>query len=585
MKRLYFRLWPYVKRHLSLLCWGIFFITLSTACTLLTPWVIGKSIDSYVLTKNTLAILYVTLTIFFLELIKATASFQQNMVIGLLGQRVLHQLRQDLLKHYEFYPVEEFNRTPTGRLVTRLVNDTSSLQDLFTGGLAIALGEIVAILGILIWLVILNVKLGLVCISIFPVMAIVARFFGKRIHRAFQDSRNALSLLNSFLAENISGMSVIQIFNRQKEFYKKFRSHSQTFTKHQQASIQNFAIFQPIITILGSISMSLLIWYGGFLTLDHAVSLGLLITFISYLQSLYTPIRTITEKYNLFLSALTSSERIFEFLDRPIERGISTKKDFSHQEISNRIEFKNLWFSYSNEEQNKWVLKNLTFTINAAEKIGIVGPTGAGKTSLISLLLRFYEPQKGTIYFGNKVLSEIEKRSLRSKIGYIQQQPILFKGTVEDNILLWNVEGKKNLKFLMEFADPFLKNLGFTLNKTIDEKGMNLSSGERQVISFFRALVADPPIYILDEATAHLDSITESWIEKISETFFVNKTVILIAHRLSTLKKVNRIFVLNSGELVEEGTHETLMKKNGLYKTLYEIQSRRKELQDYELES
>jgi len=577
------RLWPYIARYQSLFYFSLLLVLLSTTCALITPWLLGLIVDRAFVPKQVALVLPFAMLFFGADLVRIIATAAQNYYLTRLGQLVLHNLRQDLLQKYQFYPVSEFNRTPTGRLVTRLVNDTASLQDLFTGGLAVALGEIVVVIGILLWLIVLNPILGIVCVSVFPLMLFIARFFGKRIHETFKASRNALSRLNAMLAENILGMWIIQLFNRQNDFKQKFTDVSSSYTRAQMATVESFAYFQPMITILASLSMSLLIWWGGYRAIGHHVTLGLLVTFMSYLQALFAPIRDITEKYNLFLSGMASCDRIFEFMDRKSEAG----SDFTNSEptplkISGRIAFENVFFRYQESKSEDWTLDNVSFVVEPGQTIGIVGHTGAGKTTLSALLMRFYDLQKGRILIDETDISlpTIDRRSVRQAIGYIQQDPFLFTGTVRDNILLWRDFSFESSAKLSPSALQVLKDAGLDPEKEIFEKGANLSSGERQIIAFLRALASDPKILILDEATAHVDSFTEARLTRLSKDAFENRTVLIIAHRLATLKSVDRILVMHHGKLIESGSHhELLAHGEGLYRKLYEIQSRREQLQ------
>lgn len=571
------RLWPYARRHRGLFAASLGFVLLSTCCALLTPWLLGVLVDRVLVPRE--AALVVTFAVFLLtvSVLQAFASYQQSVLLMSLGQKILHALRQDLLKQYGLYPVAEFNRVPAGRMVTRLVNDTSALQDLFTGGIAVALADAMIILGIIIGMIVMHPALGLVCVSVFPLMMASSNYFGKRIHGNFRRSRAALSRLNAFLAENIYGMWLIQLFNRERDFKAKFDAVSRRYTARQLETVQQFAFFQPTITILSSLSMSLLVWYGGFRVIDGTVTLGLLVAFMAYVQALYTPIRDITEKYNLFVAALASCEKIFEFMDRPIESDLDPAVRVPGLAAERgEIDFRGAWFRYS--ESEPWVLKNLNLKIEAGERVGVVGHTGAGKTTLTQLLLRFHDVTQGELRIDGRNISAIDRRAVRNAIGYIQQVPFLFSGTVEDNIFLWEPSRRLAYERLPSFArEPFEKGR-LRLDQEVFERGANLSAGERQIVAFLRALVQDPRILILDEATAHVDMLTEKWIAKVSTGIFADRTVLVIAHRLATLRSVDRIVVLHHGELVESGPHRALLERRGFYHKLYEIQARREEL-------
>ena len=577
----YRRLCPYVRPYRGLFVWSTFLILISTFASIAVPWCLGYAVDHF-LTPEKYAFLVVgALCILWMDIISAISTYWQSYFFTLLGQRILQDLRRDLLKQYQFYPLKEYYSTPAGRLVTRLVNDTSNLQDLFTSGLAIAFGNISIVVVIIGWMIFLNPFLGCVCISVFPVMIFASRQFGRLIRKVARESRSALAKLNGFLAENISGMGIIQLFNREKIFSERFSRISSEYTATQIKTIRSFAYFQPTITVLSSLSMCMLIWFGGRLAVHQTLTMGVLIAFMSYLHALYSPVRDITEKYNLFLTAMTSCERIFEFMDRPSEGHIQPeKKKTPLLAVKGEIQFKDIYFKYSAEASDKWILKDLSFHVQPGEKIGIVGHTGAGKTTLAYLLMRFFNVSQGQIFLdGNDVMAVVDKRSLRRQMGYIQQEPFIFSGTVSENIFLWDEEKKHIYEKLPEFVrEPFESGL-LKLDKQILEKGANLSLGEKQIIAFMRSIIHDPKILILDEATAHMDSITERWIGRVSAEVFKNKTMLVIAHRLATLKAVNRILVLHHGELVETGNHQELLKQKGIYHRLYEIQFRKEHLE------
>ncbi len=542
------------------------------------PWVLGIMVDQVFVLKKIELLKLFALGYALLSLLRAGFYYMQTYLLAWLGQYVLHDIRQDLFLKYEQYPISEFNRIPSGRLVTRLMNDTSSLQDLFSAGIAVAFAELMTIFGIILWMIVLNPKLGLICVSVFPLMLWVSNVSGKKLRDNFRETRSALSRMNAFIAENINGMWLIQIFNRQKDFKKKFNRVNSKYTNHTLKTVQIFSYFQPLITLISSLSISLLIWFGGYGIIEKnflgtTITLGLLVAFISYLQALYTPIRSLTEKYNLFVAAMASCEKIFEFMDRPIERDEGSRP--IQLPVKGEIEFRNLNYSYL---KNKPVLKNINFKINASEKIGIVGHTGAGKSTLTSLILKFYKPDSGVITIDGQDIHSLNRQSLRSVIGYIQQDPFIFSGTIADNIFLWDEKCRERYEELpLMIREPFMDGR-LNLNQEVYEKGANLSVGEKQMVAFLRAIVRNPSILILDEATAHIDLVTEKWVENASMLAFKGKTVLIVAHRLSTLRNVDRLFVFQQGELIESGTHSELLQKQGYYEKYYTIQVRKEKL-------
>lgn len=576
------KLWPYIRNYKFLFFKGLLFVFLSILTSLALPWILGVLVDKVFVPKESKYLIFFAILYLFITIIKTISTFAQTYILTELGQNVLHDLRQDLFKRYLFYPISEFSKIPTGRMVTRLINDTSSLQDLFTGGIAVALADALIILGMIIWMLVIHPRLGIVCISVFPLMMLISIRYGAKLRETFRQSRAALSKLNSFLAENISGMWLIQLLNKEEKFKDKFDNTSKAYTLKLLNTVQNFSIFQPMITVLSALSMSIMIWYGGYLSIHQTgITLGILVAFMSYLQAMFAPIRDIIEKFNLFVSALASCEKIFEFMNRQSEASIELEDVIIRRQLisSNQqsaIEFQNVSFKYQSDSTD--VLKNISFQIKSGEKIGIVGHTGAGKTTITQILLKFYDEYSGSIKIFNNELKNIEKRMIRSMFGYIQQDPFLFSGTIHDNIFLWNENNISKFHALPDFIkEPFLQG-SLLLNREVVERGNNLSAGERQMIAYLRAMIIEPEILILDEATAHVDLLTERWINNASEYFFKNKIVIIIAHRLATFKNVDRIFVFHHGELIEQGTHLELLSLKKMYFKLAQIQSMKEQL-------
>jgi ATP-binding cassette subfamily B protein len=453
---------------------------------------------------------------------------------------------------------------------------------MFSAGFLSMICNILLVVGILVWFMVLDFRLGLIVSSVFPVLLLVSAYFSRRLKTAYRDSRSRLSSLNSFLAENLSGIRIVHLFNRQKLHLEKFDRLNQKYAEAQGGSVRVFALFQPTITIAAGISIGLTIWYGGLATLEGNLKLGVLVTYFSLAMSLFQPVREIADKWNSFLSGMASAERIFSILDWETE--------FESQSVSERVEpvrgirgeivFENVWFSYSASPSasasasasavplnDNWVLKDFSLTVSPGERLGIVGHTGAGKTTLINLLLRFYEPQRGRIFLDGKELRTYDKRSLRASIGIVQQDVFLFSGSFQDNVTFWQAGAMGRVK-------EFFSKIGFQpqLDKVLQERGANFSMGERQVIAFARAVVADPRIWILDEATANMDSETEALIQRALNEVSVARTSLLIAHRLATVRNADRIIVLHKGSLIECGSHDALMKEDGLYARLYRYQ-------------
>ncbi|MEO5971633.1 MAG: ABC transporter ATP-binding protein [Bdellovibrionia bacterium] len=574
-----------VFRHKWPLCVGTAMVILGTFAVLMEPRIFGYAIDEAIIPKR-MDLLEKTALVFLLAtIVRIFAAIKQGYFFELLGQRVTQDLRVMLFTRLQSMPVSVYDRNPGGRLLTRVTNDVAALNEMFSAGFLSMLCNILMVAGILAWLIFLDLRLGLIASSVFPLLVVISAYFSKRLKIAYRDSRSRLSSLNSFLAENLHGMRIIHLFNRQKLHLERFNRLNQWYAEAQGGSVRVFALFQPTITVAAGISIGLTIWYGGLATLDGNLKLGVLVTYFSLAMSLFQPVREIADKWNIFLSGMASAERIFSILEWEPEFECTSfaRPVMPLAGVQGHIVFENVWFSYSPNASAvtdltdssdvppdlrvSWVLKDFSLDISPGERLGVVGHTGAGKTTLISLLLRFYEPQRGRILLDGKDIRSYDKRSLRASIGIVQQDVFLFSGSFQDNITFWQAGAT-------EAVTRFFSQIGFRpkFDKVLQERGSNFSMGERQVIAFARAMAADPKIWILDEATANMDSETEALIQRALNRATVSRTSILIAHRLATVRNADRIIVLHKGNLIESGNHETLMSENGLYARLYRYQ-------------
>jgi ATP-binding cassette subfamily B multidrug efflux pump len=546
---------------------GFFMILLGTFTTLLEPRIVGYAIDEAIAPKRLDRLQLVSFVFLLVTSLRVVAAIQQGYLFELLGQKVTQDLRMMLFSHLERLSIPVFDKNPAGRLMTRVTNDIASLNEMFSAGFVSMLSNFLLVVGILAWLMILDLRLGLIAASVFPVMVMISVYFSGRLKVSYRDARSKLSSLNSFLAENLSGMKIVQLFNRQKLHLDRFDRLNQWYADAQVSSIRVFALFQPTITISAGISVALIIWFGGGAALTGGLKLGILVAYFSYILSLFQPVREIADKWNIFLSGMASAERVFSVLAWPtetLEQAVHTVA----QPISNlkgHIVFENVWFAYSDEH---WVLRDFSLEILPGQKIGVVGHTGAGKTTIISLLIRFYEPQRGRILLDGKDLKDYDVRSLRASIGIVQQEVFLFSGSFEENITFWRKSDAPKMEAVLAALGVNRKN-----DELLQERGTNFSMGERQVIAFARAMVANPKVWILDEATANMDSDTEALLQKSLDESASDRTSILIAHRLATVKNADRILVIHKGHLVESGNHGDLMFLDGLYARLYRYQS------------
>lgn len=568
LKRLMQKIWLEKK----LLVWGSALLLITTLTAIYEPRLLGHIIDEALKTSDRRALAIFVISFFVLQIIRILSLVAHTYIFSLLGQNVMQTLRMDLFRKMQSLPASTFSQVPAGKLVTRVTNDVSSLADMFTAGFVTILGNVLFTIGIVVWLVVLNPMLGLISLSVMPIMLILSVYFSKKLKIAYTTARARLSALNAFFAENILGMKVIFLFNRQAQHLDKFRQLNNSYASAQFGTVRVFSMLQPTITLATGVSMALIVWFGGNLAVQGGITLGFLATYFAYVLSLFQPVREIADKWNIFLAGMASVERIFSILDWESEDELSDldSEALPFSDLRGHIQFKNVWFAYDGEN---WVLKDFSFEIFPGQKIGIVGPTGSGKTTLINLLLRFYEPQRGEILLDGKPLKTYEKRKLRSSVGLIQQDVFLFSGSVVENMTLWrrfDPEIRKSLQEMTSFnrlEREDLENLS-----GLQERGGNMSMGERQLLAFARALHTKPRLWILDEATSNMDSESERELEELLKKTASHSTTLMIAHRLASVKKANQILVLQNGHLIEVGSHFELMKHDGLYSRLYKCQ-------------
>ncbi len=498
-------------------------------------------------------------------------NFLQVYAMEYTGQRVMHDLRMRVFGHIQRLSLSFFDRTSIGRLVTRVTNDVQNLHEMLTIIFTYLFKDIFLLAGIIVVMVKVNWELALVCFSLLPFILYITFSFSSRARDAFREVRFKIAKINATLQENFSGIKVVQIFNRERENFGRFKALNHENYLANMRQIRIFALFVPIIEIVGTTAIALLIWYGGGKVISNTLSLGTLVAFLSYLRMFFQPIRDISEKYNIMQSAMASTERIFGVLDHQemISEPLAPK---SIPETRGNIEFRNVTFSYTGDEE---VLRDISFSVKEGETVAIVGATGAGKTSLISLLERFYDPQKGQILIDGIDIRELETSFLRSKIGLVLQDVFLFAGDIRSNIRLGNEDiSQDDIERIVRYvnADRLIQRLPRGLDDEVREGGSTLSTGERQLLSFARALAVNPRILILDEATSSVDTETERLIQDALGKLMEGRTSIIIAHRLSTIQRADRIIVMHKGRIREMGTHAQLMARKGFYYRFHQLQ-------------
>ncbi len=567
------KLLSYILRYKVSGLLSIFMVMITTVLFLLGPYLFGYAIDHGINKGDKLVTYKIALALLGTETLRFILVVVQSYNIQSIGQKVMLDMRMDLFNHIQALPISFFDKNPVGRIVTRLTNDIAAIGELFSAGVIVVIGDIFIIIGIFVAMFMLNVKLAIITLSVFPIIIAIALFFGARMKNSFREIRRKLARVNAYLNENITGMKVIQLFNREKKNYDKFDEINHDYLEEQVKYIRYFAVFQPAINMVSALAVGLVLWYGAARYMHGFLTLGVLVAFLAYIHDLFEPIRDIVEKYNIFQGAMASSERVFGLMKESAEVDYiipSPRREVPKKDFKGAIEFENVWFAY---DGNNYVLKDISFHMEPGLSAALVGVTGSGKTSIASVLTRLYEIQKGTIRLDNIDIRKMEKIGLRYVIGLVSQDIFLFAGTLRDNISLFRPMADSKILGIIEELGlmPFIHRMPGGLDMKISERGANLSIGERQFISLSRIILYDPRIIILDEATSSMDPISEVLIQNAIQKVTQRRTSIFIAHRLSTILHCDKIIVLNKGEKVEEGSHEELLRLGGIYSQLYKV--------------
>ncbi len=571
--RLMARVLRYLRPYWKLLAVAFTFLMLQTGTQLLGPYITKIAIDRYIATRDLHGLDVMALAYIGVVVCGFIVLFGQTYTTSYTGQRAMHDLRMEIFSHLQKQDLAYFDRNAVGRLMTRTINDVETLNELFSTGVVGLLGDLSIVFGIAGMMFWLNWQLALVCLAAFPIILYISRFYRQRAREVYRESRMILGRLNAGLQESIAGVATVQAFGQEEKMYRRFEEVNLSYRDVLLRSIRYNALFFPVIEVFSAISVGLLLWYGGRQILANAVEAGVLVAFIQYIQRMFQPIRDLAEKYNVMQAAMASSERVFQLLDHPetIKNPTEPKRA---ERFSGSVEFKNVWLSYNPGEP---VLKGISFHVRPGEKIALVGATGGGKTSIISALCRFYDVEGGTILVDGIDVREWDKQELRRQLGLVLQDVFLFSGDMAANITLG--DGRISESEMLEAARraqiaPFIEKLPNGYHEEVQERGSTLSQGQRQLLSFARALAFDPKILILDEATSSVDTQTEMAIQQALDELLKNRTALIIAHRLSTIKNADRILVIHKGEIWEEGTHDELLARGGLYARLYDLQYR-----------
>jgi ATP-binding cassette subfamily B protein len=571
------RLLGFVKPYSKYVVFAIILNLVVAGLGPVRPVLTKFAIDDYIMNGDYDGLLLISLLLLGTLLAQAFIQYFLTYFTQLMGQKIIYDLRVKLFKHVERLALKYFDKTPIGRIVTRVTNDVESLNELFSSGIVMVFSDVFIIIWILVFMFLGSWQLSLVSLSVLPILIYATFLFRRKVRESYRDVRKYLARLNSYMQERVSGISIVQMFTKEKDELKKFSDINGDHRKANIDSIFYYAIFYPIVEILSSAAIALIIWYGGGEVLQDTMTIGVLFAFIQFTEMFFRPIRDLSEKYNIMQTAMASSERIFKLLDN--ETFVKNPEDpLSLDKVKGKIEFKNVWFAYN---EGEYVLKDISFEINPGESIAVVGATGAGKTSLINILTRFYDISKGQILLDGIDIAETDKRELRHHISTVLQDVFLFSGTIKSNISLDSskiTEAEIISAAETVGAHNFISKLPNGYDEEVMEKGATLSVGQKQLISFARALAYNPQILILDEATSSIDTETEELIQHAIEKLLIGRTSIVIAHRLSTIQNADKIIVMHKGELRESGTHQELLALRGIYYKLYQLQYKDQEI-------
>ncbi|NVK83867.1 MAG: ABC transporter ATP-binding protein [Cytophagia bacterium] len=567
LKRLFQYARPYMKQFYLLVFLTIFLAILMP----IRPVLVQKAIDEYVPNGDYDGlVLMITILIGHL-IVLAVVQYSHTYLSGWVGQTIIKDIRTKLFNHLIRLKLKFFDQTPIGRLVTRNVSDIETLSNVFSEGIAALIGDLLQLVFLMGFMFYLDWKLTLVSLSTLPLLIFSTYVFKEKIKVTFNEVRNAVSNLNSFVQEHVTGMNIVQIFNAEKREMDKFKEINREHRKAHIRSVLYYSIYFPVAEIIQAIAIGMAVWYGARgILVNTSAGPGVIIAFIMYIQMFFRPIRMIADRFNTLQMGIVSSNRIFDLLDN--NEHMSDEGDYAPEEIRGDVEFNKVWFAYNDED---YVLKDISFKVKEGETIALVGATGAGKSSVINLLSRFYEINKGEILVDGVNLHEYELSALRRHIGVVQQDVFLYSDTIRHNITLGNPDISDEK--IAQAADivgvkKIIDRLPGGYDYNVMERGSTLSVGQRQLISFVRAMVYDPKIIVLDEATSSVDTETEEMIQKAIEVLMKGRTSIVIAHRLSTIQGADKIIVLDKGEIKEVGTHQELLEKDGFYSKLYNMQ-------------
>src|SRR6266571_4738665 len=565
------RLLGYLKPYIRLLIPALILTLLLNLFGILQPLFTRFAIDWYILPKRTEGVGLFALAFVASQFLRFIFSYFQVVLLNTVGQYAMYDLRREIYGKLQHQEISYYDRNPVGRIMTRLTADIDALNELLTSGVTDLLGDLVMIVAIIAVMVYMDWRLTLVTLLTVPMLVAATTWFRKGARRGYDLVRTRIARIYAFLQEHFSGAQTVQIFNAEAKSLRRFAKINDEHRNANVDTIFYYAVFFPLVDFIGAVGIALVIWFGGYRVMQHALSLGGLVAFIQYSGFLFQPIRDISDKYNVLQGAVVASHRIFQTLDQPIL--ITTPaKPLKKGRAEGRIEFENVWFAYKDED---WVLKDVSFTVSPGQSVALVGHTGSGKTTITNLLMRFYDVQRGRVLLDGVDIRDWDLQSLRKNFAVVLQDVFLFSGTLEGNIRLGREDiSEDRVKWAATevYADRFIQRLRDGYKGEVKERGAGLSVGQKQLISFARALAFDPALLILDEATSSIDTETEQLIQQAIERVMRNRTSVVVAHRLSTIQRADKIIVMHHGEIREQGSHQDLLALHGLYWKLYKLQ-------------
>lgn len=579
--RLMRRLLGYVRPYRAAVVLAVVLLLLTSAASLVGPYIVRIAIDDHI-TPGRLEGLGVVILAYLVALTAAfVLRYAQTYMMARVGQHAMYDLRMELLTHLQRLSVGFYTRQPVGRLVTRVTNDIEALNEMITQGVVAIFGDLVTLVGIVAILLYLDWRLALATMLVLPAIILFTARFRAVAREAYRAIRVRLARINAFLNEHIMGMGIVQLFGREAREQARFEELNRDHLAATMISLRSFAVFHPVVGAMSAVAVAIIIAYGGAQALAGTISVGLVVAFVQYAQRFFEPIEDLAEKYNILQAAMASAERLFRLLDEPVEVE-DPPAPLRVDRVRGEIEFRNVWFAYESAPEHDWVLRDVSFHIRAGESVAFVGHTGAGKSSIINLITRFYDPQQGCVLVDGNDVRGWDQRDLRRHIGLVLQDVFLFAGTIEDNIRLGTSSiTSEQVRRAAEFVNAarFIERIPGGYQAQVQERGSTLSGGQKQLIAFARAIAHNPEVLlVLDEATSSVDTDTEILIQDALGRVMQNRTSIIIAHRLSTIQHVDRILVIHKGRIAEEGTHRELLSRGGIYTKLYQLQYRDQEL-------